>query len=322
MKVDDYVFTADKNIVCSFKNSLKRSEPIEYNGINGANYVELFALYADEHDKNKLKDIKDFLAYNPHLKAEFDSWQRIELVADKNIKFEEKELLRRRILKFNRFYKVSAAASILLILGAIWSIILHEPKTSVNNGLCLKTNRIEIVDNNKPTKLINSTLLSVVEKQSLASVVNTIDSNVMDVLESKHVDNQISEQLTFASLEKCKMEMIKLKNIDLGDFVNAEMVELEMLSNLQYKHDRQNITANYHFEDKTQKKPKNFVGKLFNGIAQIFKTTDRSEIRYMALRAISQDFEPNNGTHVTSTDGESEGGFYIMGIYIVKKKAE
>lgn len=324
MKINDYVFTADKSVVCSFKNSLKRSEPIECNSINGDNYVELFALYADGHDDSRLKDIEEFLNYNPQLKTEFNSWQQIELMADKNIKFEGKEFLKRRILKFNGSYKVSAAASILLILGAIWSIILHEPKTAVDNGLCLTTNGTERVDvtNDKPAKLVNSTLLSVVEKQEPISIADVIDAEVVSVVENKYTEHQATEQLALASLEKCKIEMIEPKKVDIDDFMDYENIEFEMLSNLQYKHDRQDIAANYHFEDTAPKRPKNFIGKVFNGIAQIFKTTDRSEIRYMALRAISQDAEPNNGTQVTSTDGGSEGGFYIMGIYIVKKKAK
>lgn len=317
--INNYTFVADGSIVCNFKDSLRRSEPIGCNGIDGSNYEEMFALYADGHDRAKLNDIKEFLRYNPQLKEQFESWREVELIPDNSISFDNKEQLKHRVFNLSAFYKstmykVSAAASIVIVIGAMWSIISHE--TQVNEAV---TNSL----------IANHYLEQDTPDQSHEPIVITTEETVdvpVEVLNATSPQEEITSKtapLIQSSNNAGFIAQIEPKELQLNDMVDDELIAIQMMADAKTSiHSPTFIIDDATLS--TSRRPRNFVGKIFEGVAQIFKSTDKEAIRHIALTAIGGEVDTNNTQkQVTSVDNsKNETGFYIMGIYIVKKKAE
>ncbi|MCK5776825.1 MAG: hypothetical protein KAH25_11640, partial [Bacteroidales bacterium] len=99
-----------------FKMSLKRNEIIEVEGISEENYESIFIAQV-EGDLNKQKDqeLALFLSENPSLKPELILQQSTILQADKNIVFENKDLLKKKSRTIILWPAIAAIAALLLL---------------------------------------------------------------------------------------------------------------------------------------------------------------------------------------------------------------
>lgn len=118
------VFLPEESVVFDHKNLLMQAEGSN-SFIDAFNCEELFIQYADDELNNEEKAaVEQFVYRNPQFQASFEIFQQTKLTADTSIVFPDKESLykheeERRVVPF-RWWRIAAAAVILLVGGLVW----------------------------------------------------------------------------------------------------------------------------------------------------------------------------------------------------------
>lgn len=184
--LDSYLHELEEFSLVSEEIELVGKEKLNMNivataNIHKNNFTEYFIGNVEEMlDKNKKAELDSFLALNPKLKNEFTIYGSTKLISDLSTQYpDKKELLKRRKRPVALFWPISAAASILLIVG-LW---FFWPSQSTNSSTAMAGNKIQIKTNQSynPAPIIddNGQLVknnfvpqnkSIVKKQDLKTV--------------------------------------------------------------------------------------------------------------------------------------------------------
>lgn len=139
-----------ENISLYSKNELNISIKSTTN-INSDNFTEYFIDYHEGLlNKIEIIELESFLSFNPKLEKEFKIYGSTLLVADQSVRFPDKNaLLKRSRPSVPLFWSISAAASILIIVG-VW---LFWPTNTFQNGVAMGTfKELNFIDQVKENK--------------------------------------------------------------------------------------------------------------------------------------------------------------------------
>lgn len=136
----------EENMALETKASLKRSEIVDYKGINESNYQHFFVSYIENDlSAEEVKNTNEFISINPVLNNEFELYKKTVLKPELSLKFIDKESLKKQgvvNIDFRKvlYYSLSAAASVAVLLIAFFVLktgsneksqivrLLHEKK--------------------------------------------------------------------------------------------------------------------------------------------------------------------------------------------------
>lgn len=115
----------DEKLVFPGKQALVRAETRGEESISMQNYNQFFVLYADDElDNDQKSRVEDFVYRHPQIQAGFELLLQAKMTPDSSIVFGNKEVLYRKeeddkVVPF-RWWRLAAAAMVLLIAGAFW----------------------------------------------------------------------------------------------------------------------------------------------------------------------------------------------------------
>ncbi len=173
---------------------LKDAEGIEFNGkedlkkdlkgINATNFEESAIDYVEGNLTPELqKELNTFILQNPHYKSELELFTKTKLIADTNIIFEDKFLLKKGRRKPEAYFYWSAAASIAIIIVSYFllhknptpdgNIITKQNQQKDSNVVVKHTNKLIDTGNSTPKVLPNHTTDNSVKDNQVAASKNS-----------------------------------------------------------------------------------------------------------------------------------------------------
>jgi len=106
--------------------------------IHSLNYQEVFVSFYENHSRpEQIKELNDFLSLNPVLEKEFKAFGASFAKPDLSVVYPyKKELLKKSGTTVPLFWRISAAASVLIIIGA-GILFLRSENNPVQNGVAM-----------------------------------------------------------------------------------------------------------------------------------------------------------------------------------------
>lgn len=196
------VLRPDPKVVFTNKESLFKNIPAD-GLVNESNYEEYFVLYGDNELTNEEKaQVEQFVYKHPQYQAEFELIQQAKLIPDHSIIYPDKNELFRseedeRVIPF-RWWKLAAAAIVLLFLGITAWYMLQEKKTGNTTGPQMAT-ETKSNDNNQQKEVVPP---AVIKKQE-ESAINEMQKNLAAV-EDK-VEEKQKKSATKSNIEATRI---------------------------------------------------------------------------------------------------------------------
>lgn len=112
----ELAFENKSKLDSQFKSQLKKREIVPYKEIDEQNFEEKFIAYwEDDLEEQERKELLLFVQKNPILRNNFDEFGSLKITADFSITFpDKKELKKEKSIKLVLFYRIVAAAAVLL----------------------------------------------------------------------------------------------------------------------------------------------------------------------------------------------------------------
>lgn len=132
--INDATLNAD---LFTFKDKAELKKPVikEVAGIGEDNYEELFIAYHENDlDSERKSQVVDFIQVNKHLSKDFEIHNKLKLVPDFSIQYENKDSLK-KVRKLPLLRYASIAAVIIILIG--WSFSLFIRPVEKRNQLSL-----------------------------------------------------------------------------------------------------------------------------------------------------------------------------------------
>lgn len=233
------------------KEILKKQDIITYGEINTENYTDYFiAFHEKDLTSEQVINLEIFLAENPYLKSEFNTFKLLKSTPDSSVFYPDKKDLKKYPFVFLRkpaFYLLSAAASVVILLGVYL-----------------------LIKNNDPIR--NHPLIASIDKRTINTVTPGESISKETTLLSK---NSVTYK-TLAQIEPTKEERNELIYPVTNILANRENevlalnIETHLMDFLLPRQTNFNINFNDRdnsgllYAENTQAKERTFLGKLIN----------------------------------------------------------
>jgi cytoskeletal protein RodZ len=192
---------ADEEIIFENKQLLRRSEIANTPGINSENYTEFLLSFVDQElNREEENALEEFLKRNPQAKQELDILLRAKLDPDSSVVFPGKSLLYKttkvpsKLVGLN-WWRVAAAAAVILVAGLIWIILQDNDAPLTNPQLAQDSNSLK-KENISP---------STVTKNETDRIANITGEKEIDPQETNRIEKEEARSaLQVTSLDNSK----------------------------------------------------------------------------------------------------------------------
>ncbi len=201
-------------IVYHDKDVLKKPGVLSVGVIHEDNYQEYFVAYQEEDLTEEMKQTVDlFVEKNPDLKMDFELFAQIRIIADDDVVFNEKDLLKKKVSLPAYRNVLQYAASVLVIFGVGFLAF-----TALDR---LGQNELKIAQNQTGVSqfaVLNNTVLSEVENTGLVETDEVYYNNVSQ----KHAQTavRIPSNQSIDAIEIRTMPHFQLANTYNNEFSN------------------------------------------------------------------------------------------------------
>ncbi len=207
-----------ETVVFDEKNNLKNKEIVPYKFINDNNYEKIIVRYLDDElSENEIIIFNEFLKKNSVLYEEIKLWKKTKLIANKEIVFPNKKILKKRTV-VPLLLKWSAVAAIFIIVFFISKSYFYY-----NNNTVKSTNDIAI--QNLIPKGVNFKCFH----ENISLLQYKVKSNI--VFEKKDTKKPLVYKMaTITSMKKIKyLSIVGNNNINTSIIQNSNIFHSDML---------------------------------------------------------------------------------------------
>ena len=222
-----------RELTTDFKMSLMKNEIIEVENISEESYESIFIAQVEgDLNKQEDEDLALFLNENPSLKPELILQQSTILQADKNIIFENKDLLKKKSQIIILWPAIATIAALLLLSFWIFEpqqtnrtpFLLTKVKTKTIQQISYTTHTVKLKDNRKSAymanviieetillhPIINLDKLSTIPAGQLAIEDNDWQKEMLLRQSFAYYRNELSIDIDYSELKKDKRSVMKM----------------------------------------------------------------------------------------------------------------
>ncbi|MDD4847986.1 MAG: hypothetical protein PHR53_04380 [Bacteroidales bacterium] len=203
----------DKSIVFEGRNQLKKSFINAIGSINENNYTTRFiAFYEGDLSEQEQDEIFDFIAKNPHLKNEFEQFEKTFLQPDKKIVFTDKDSLKKsQKIPFYRLFSYSVAAiAAVFALFFLFKFFIQPITTPTQQSLVQEEIDSIITPASSKNILVEEKEMAVQEEITPSPTMGITNDEPIKNHNSRYNNKVRSTNETIATLELRSCEKIDL----------------------------------------------------------------------------------------------------------------